>query len=57
MNPAAELFYCPYCAEQDLYPADDRDTWRCTTCRRTFSVALISIGHLRPLPDPGGSAI
>lgn len=44
MKPIAELFYCPFCAEEDLYPADERDAWRCTTCQRTFSVALISVG-------------
>ena len=33
----AELFYCPYCDEEDLYP-DVGDAWQCTTCLRSFSV-------------------
>lgn len=53
MNPTAELFYCPYCAEEDLYPAKERDAWRCASCQKTFSVALISIGRMRSLPATG----
>jgi hypothetical protein len=47
MNTHAELFYCPYCGEQDLYPGEG-EAWHCSTCLRSFIVALTAVGHLAP---------
>ncbi|MBB4682541.1 ribosomal protein L37AE/L43A [Amycolatopsis jiangsuensis] len=30
-------YYCPFCGDEDLRPADDGD-WLCAACRRRFSV-------------------
>jgi transposase-like protein len=33
--------YCPYCADQDLRPADDRHSgWECRGCLRVFTVTF-----------------
>lgn len=42
--PEAEIFYCPYCGEEDL--RDDEAGWRCGTCRRAFAVHLAAIGSI-----------
>jgi hypothetical protein len=48
----AELFYCPYCGEEDLYPGDG-DGWHCTSCLRSFVVTVTAFGPLAPHPEPG----
>lgn len=36
--------YCPYCAEDDLRPAEDvAGGWVCTACRRVFTVRLAGL--------------
>ena len=40
-------FYCPFCGEQDLRPADPSG-WRCTSCERRFELTLTGVGS----PDP-----
>lgn len=42
-TPRAVPFYCPFCGEQDLRPADEG--WICATCERVFSLKLIAIGE------------
>jgi hypothetical protein len=37
-------FYCPYCGEEDLRPAEEPDTaWRCADCQRVFVVRLVGL--------------
>ena len=55
MNIHAELFYCPYCGEQDLYPGEG-EAWHCSTCLRSFIVALTAVGHLAPYDHQRRSA-
>jgi transposase-like protein len=43
VNPDAEIFHCPYCGEEDLFPADEQ-AWRCAYCLRVFTVTLLSYG-------------
>jgi ribosomal protein L37AE/L43A len=34
--------YCPYCAEETLFPLEDGG-WECRSCRRAFSVAFLGL--------------
>jgi ribosomal protein L37AE/L43A len=41
----AAPFYCPYCGEEDLRPAEEpAGAWCCGSCLRTFSLRLNRIG-------------
>jgi hypothetical protein len=52
MSERAVPFYCPYCGEEDLRPAEvSHGAWYCPDCLRTFSLKLVGIG----VPT-GGSA-
>jgi ribosomal protein L37AE/L43A len=42
-TPRAVPFYCPFCGEQELRPADPKG-WRCEVCERTFVLELVSVG-------------
>jgi len=42
-NPRAVPFFCPFCGEQDLRPADPSG-WRCESCERVFELSLLRIG-------------
>ena len=48
MSERAVPFYCPYCGEEDLRPAEGsgtpRSPWYCPDCLRTFSLKLVGIG-------------
>jgi ribosomal protein L37AE/L43A len=49
MSERAVPFYCPYCGEEDLRPAEQTDrvphgAWYCAACLRTFAVKMIGIG-------------
>jgi transposase-like protein len=42
-------FYCPYCGEEDLRPAEEpHAAWRCADCQRVFVVRLVGL-----LAQPG----
>lgn len=43
-TPRAVPFYCPFCGEQELRPADPSG-WRCETCDRVFELTLTTIGR------------
>lgn len=48
---AVAIYYCPFCAEQDLRPDESGDAWDCRACLRNFSVRLIRAatpGEVRP---------
>jgi hypothetical protein len=42
-TPRAVPFYCPFCGEEDLRPAEPRG-WRCGSCARTFALSLERVG-------------
>jgi ribosomal protein L37AE/L43A len=42
-TPRAVPFYCPFCGEQDLRPAEPRG-WHCAICDRTFELEFIAVG-------------
>ena len=42
------VMYCPYCAEETLFPLEGRG-WECRSCRRAFSVTFLG------LTDPGAN--
>jgi transposase-like protein len=40
----APVFYCPYCGEEDLRPAEGgHGQWLCAGCRRVWSVKFIGL--------------
>jgi transposase-like protein len=48
-TPRAVPFYCPFCGEQQLRPAEpsavsDAAAWRCESCDRVFTLAIVRIG-------------
>jgi len=44
-TPRAVPFYCPFCGEQDLRPAEEEaEGWRCASCERVFGLKLIAVG-------------
>jgi ribosomal protein L37AE/L43A len=52
MTERAVPFYCPYCGEEDLRPAEQTErvphgAWYCAACLRTFALKMIGIG----IPD------
>ena len=36
-------FYCPFCGEQTIRPADPQG-WRCESCDRGFELSEITVG-------------
>jgi len=44
------VMYCPYCAEETLFPLEDGG-WECRSCLRAFTVKFLG---LRPAPNCGG---
>ena len=45
MSERAVPFYCPYCGDEDLRPAETpRGAWYCASCLRTFTLTMIGIG-------------
>ena len=48
-NPTRQaVMYCPYCAEETLFPIEDGG-WECRSCLRAFSVKFLG---LRPVESP-----
>jgi ribosomal protein L37AE/L43A len=42
-EPHAAVFYCPFCAEEDLLPVEQHGGWECRTCLRVFVVKLLGL--------------
>ena len=38
-------FHCPYCAEEDIEPSDDKHSYYCSSCDRRFEVRFRGIGQ------------
>jgi ribosomal protein L37AE/L43A len=36
-------YYCPYCASEDLRPAETHGVWECRSCARAFSVKFVGL--------------
>jgi ribosomal protein L37AE/L43A len=36
------VMHCPYCAEETLFPREDRG-WECRSCLRAFSVTFLGL--------------
>ena len=56
----AAVFYCPFCAEEDLHPVEQHGGWECRSCLRVFAVESArsrSSGGIAGRPDSshGGS--
>ena len=45
---ATPIYYCPFCAEEDLRPVEEpQGAWRCGACARVFSVQLARVDTTR----------
>lgn len=43
-SAATAIYYCPFCAEEDLRPVEEpRGAWRCNACARVFTVSLSAV--------------
>ena len=52
MTERAAPFYCPYCGDEDLRPADETaGSFDCRSCGRRFQLRYVGISH----PAEGGS--
>ena len=48
--------YCPFCAEEDLRPAEASGAWHCRACTRTFTVRrLVGAAATSGAASPAGS--
>ena len=36
-----QIIYCPYCAEETLFPLDRG--WECRSCNRAFSITFLGL--------------
>lgn len=43
-TPRAVPFYCPFCGEQDLRPAEPFG-WLCESCERHFELTFVAVGE------------
>jgi ribosomal protein L37AE/L43A len=43
-TPRAVPFYCPFCGEQELRPAEPAG-WHCTVCDRRFELTFEGLGE------------
>jgi hypothetical protein len=48
-TPRAVPFYCPFCGEEQLRPAEpaadsDAGAWQCESCDRVFTLSIVRIG-------------
>ncbi len=43
----AAVFYCPFCADEDLHPAEHAQAvhggWECRSCLRVFTVRVLGL--------------
>jgi ribosomal protein L37AE/L43A len=42
-EPRAAVFYCPFCAEEDLHPVEQHGGWECRSCLRVFTVKVLGL--------------
>lgn len=44
MSGRAAPFYCPYCGDEDLRPAEEgHATWECRSCNRAFKLSFLGL--------------
>lgn len=44
MSERAAPFYCPYCADEDLRPAEEgHGSWECRGCTRVFTLKYVGL--------------
>lgn len=52
MSERAGIFYCPYCAEEDLRPVEEpHGGWRCVACLRVFVVRFVGLSSRNPTSE------
>jgi ribosomal protein L37AE/L43A len=40
----AQPYFCPYCGEQDIRPAEEASTYHCSVCDRVWKLGFIGLG-------------
>jgi ribosomal protein L37AE/L43A len=48
------VLYCPYCAEETLFPIEDGG-WECRSCSRAFSIKFLGLRTGPASLEPPGS--
>ncbi|MEU6343943.1 hypothetical protein ABZ883_23725 [Streptomyces sp. NPDC046977] len=44
MSERAAPFYCPYCGDEDLHPAEQgHGAWECRACNRAFQLKFLGL--------------
>ena len=43
-TPRAQPFYCPYCGEQEIRPAEEQGLYHCDLCNRVWRLEYRGIG-------------
>ncbi len=59
MSERAVPFYCPYCGDEDLRPAEEgHGAWHCGSCNRAFRLTFTGLlaEGLRRRPADEGTA-
>jgi hypothetical protein len=52
----AAVFYCPFCAEEDLHPVEQHGGWECRSCLRVFAIKVLGLApHAASLSVPAES--
>ncbi|MCA1727607.1 MAG: Insertion element protein [Actinobacteria bacterium] len=41
----AQPFYCPFCSETDLRPAEEERQWVCLSCTRKFELKFLGLSR------------
>ncbi|UCM92022.1 hypothetical protein [Streptomyces marincola] len=56
MSERAAPFYCPYCGDEDLRPAEHgHGSWECAACNRAFRLSFLGLlARGAAAPRPGG---
>jgi transposase-like protein len=62
MSERAAPFYCPYCGDEDLHPAEQGTShregaaWECRACNRAFQLKFLGLlaKGLSSAPRDGG---
>jgi predicted RNA-binding Zn-ribbon protein involved in translation (DUF1610 family) len=39
------IFHCPFCGDEDLWPAEGDRGWDCRSCLRVFTVTVIGLSR------------
>jgi transposase-like protein len=53
----AQPFYCPYCGEPDIRPAEEPRAYHCATCDRRWTLRYQGLGEGTAAPGRPASGV